>query len=162
MCGCFCLCSLVRPRVSLSSCHIHFSSYVGTTCQLSSSRNKFRTVAGVTSLTHHSRPLCCCWPPTLSWFHARLVRTAMATYPVKTCDEPMNEVAPDARVPSLVTEKLTDQGSTWMHGDTLHYHTNAHRRKTQKLQKERRSTTVAERATVAVGVERVKRPCGSG
>ena len=103
--------------------------------------------------THHSRPLCCCWPPTLSWFHARLVRIAMETYPVKTCDEPMNEAAPDARVPSLVTEKLTDHGWTWMHGDTLHYHTFAHRRKTQKLRNERRSTTVAERATVAVGVE---------
>ena len=42
------------------------------------------------------------------WFHASLVRTAMATYPVETCDGPMNEAAPDALVPLTCDEEADE------------------------------------------------------
>ena len=76
------------------------------------------------------------------WFHASLVRTAMATYPLETCDGPMNEAAHDALVSSLVTEKLAEPRihvDAWKHLGLPHYG--------------RRSTTIAERATAAVGGE---------
>ena len=47
----------VGVGVSFSLCHTHILSYVRTTSQLSGSRKEFHTVTGVTSLTHHSRPL---------------------------------------------------------------------------------------------------------